>query len=226
MSQYKYILYSIVHTKIYTFYTNVAKKYRNTYDIHDLEHDINSVYNSIYKIENGLLRREPTIANWKERGYMANAKRWYFLYTINGDTINIIDVCHSQNMHERHEDIKQTIQLTESELKKAIKKRIQRLLNENCSVRRLAEYDVVNGDNQSHTVKGLEEYKDNLYDVRMYHSKDVTYCMFSIGKNTKKYICCRLEYDKEYGTWLGFTPIQKHKVPTIIKQDLKDMPTN
>jgi hypothetical protein len=107
-----------------------------------------------------------------------------------------------------------------------IKECLKETINESYSVRRLAEFDVVRGDNQPHTVKGLEQYKDKLYDVRMYHSKDVTYCLFSIGKNARKYICCRLEYDKEYGTWLGFTPIPKHKVPTIIKQDLKEHPTN
>jgi hypothetical protein len=31
---------------------------------------------------------------------MANTDKWYFAYTIDGDTITIVDACHAQNMHE------------------------------------------------------------------------------------------------------------------------------
>ena len=31
---------------------------------------------------------------------MANTKKWYFTYRIDGDTIYVEDACHAQNMHE------------------------------------------------------------------------------------------------------------------------------
>jgi len=41
----------------------------------------------------------PTIPRWI--GYhMANTDKWYFAYTIDDDTITIVDACHAQNMHE------------------------------------------------------------------------------------------------------------------------------
>ena len=55
----------------------------------------------------------------------------------------------------------------------------------------------------------------------MYYAKHETFCVFKIGKDKRRFICCRLEYDKEYGTWLGFTPIKNYLVPTLIKQDLQ-----
>lgn len=45
------------------------------------------------------MRLKPTLSKWK--GYhMANVGTWYFAYTINGNTITIIDACHSLNMVE------------------------------------------------------------------------------------------------------------------------------
>ena len=32
--------------------------------------------------------------------YMANTDKWYYAYTIEGDTITVVDACHAQNMHE------------------------------------------------------------------------------------------------------------------------------
>lgn len=31
---------------------------------------------------------------------MANTDKWYYAYTIDGDTITVVDACHAQNMHE------------------------------------------------------------------------------------------------------------------------------
>lgn len=44
-------------------------------------------------------RRRPTIRRW-EGYFMANTDKWYYAYTIEGDTITVVDVCHAQNMHE------------------------------------------------------------------------------------------------------------------------------
>jgi hypothetical protein len=54
----------------------------------------------MYQIERTLLRREPTLTRWNGC-HMANTDKWYFAYTIDGDTITIVDVCHAQNMHEK-----------------------------------------------------------------------------------------------------------------------------
>lgn len=125
MGGYNYLVNPIVHNKIYTFYTNVSKKYVNTYTFELMEKNINDAYNSIFQIENGLPRRNPTIHRWKGKGYMANTKKWYFLYHINGNTIYVDDACHAQNMHESidkmiasciREYISKNRQLTESKV--------------------------------------------------------------------------------------------------------------
>ena len=52
-------------------------------------------------IEQSLLRRKPTLERWQKAGWhMANAGKWYYAYTISGDTITIEDACHEQNMHQ------------------------------------------------------------------------------------------------------------------------------
>lgn len=124
---------------------------------------------------------------------------------------------------------KRTIRLNESDLRIMIQECAKSIIYESYSKRRIGKYDVVEGDNQPHSLKGLEQYGNNLYDVRLYsevNDKKETYAVFSIGKDTSKYICCHLETDDEYGVWLGFTPLEKQNVPALIKQDLKDNPTN
>lgn len=99
MANYKYVISQTVFNNIDSFYENVALKYVNTYSFEQMEKNILDAYRSMYKIENGLLRRSPTISRWNGY-YMANTKKWYYAYTINGDTITVVDVCHAQNMHE------------------------------------------------------------------------------------------------------------------------------
>ena len=87
--------------KIRQFYQNVAKKYLHTYDEADMTRNIFDALQRIYFIEKTLPRRQPTITRWKkENWYMANADKWYYAYTIDGETITIQDACHAQNMHE------------------------------------------------------------------------------------------------------------------------------
>lgn len=94
----KYIIKPRTNRKIFSFYKNVAKKYRHTYDKADLKRDVQNAVFSIYQIERSLLRRPPILKRWA--GYhMANTDKWYFAYTIEGDTITIVDACHAQNMH-------------------------------------------------------------------------------------------------------------------------------
>lgn len=99
MGQYKYIVKPLAQHKIRSFYNNVAKKYKHTYDINDLIRDIENAVLSINQIERTLLRREPRLKRWTCY-YMANTDKWYFAYTIDGDTITVRDACHAQNMHD------------------------------------------------------------------------------------------------------------------------------
>lgn len=102
MENYKYVISKLPHENIYSFYTNVSKKYVNTYSYGLMVRNINDAFNSIYKIENGLLRRKPIMSRWANY-YMANTKKWYFAYRIDGDTIYVEDACHAQNIHEQKE---------------------------------------------------------------------------------------------------------------------------
>ena len=99
MADYRYIIKPRASRKIFSFYQNVAKKYRHTYDKGDLKRDVQNAVFSIFQIERTLLRREPTISQWA--GYhMANTDRWYFAYTIECDTITVVDARHAQNMRD------------------------------------------------------------------------------------------------------------------------------
>ena len=101
MSPYKYIVKSRAQQKIRSFYQNVGRKYKHTYDAADFKRNVFDALKDIYRIENGLLRRDPTLARWKDKGYnMANTDKWYYAYTFDGETVTVVDACHSQNMHE------------------------------------------------------------------------------------------------------------------------------
>ena len=98
MADIHYIIKPRAAQKIYSFYRNVAKKYRHTYDKDDLKRNVHDAVFSIYGIESTLLRSEPTLSRWK--GYhMANTDKWYFAYTFDGETVTVVDACHAQNMH-------------------------------------------------------------------------------------------------------------------------------
>lgn len=88
------------YRKIYSFYRNVARKYKHTYSKELMHKNIDDAIDSMYQIEQSLLRRQPNIPQWLGL-YMANTDKWYFAYTIeNDDTIIIVDACHAQNMHD------------------------------------------------------------------------------------------------------------------------------
>ena len=99
MRQYKYIVKPLAQRKIRSFYKNVGKKYKHTYDINDLIRDIENAVLSINQIEKTILRRKPKLKRWAGY-YMANTDKWYYAYTIEGDTITVKDACHAQNMHD------------------------------------------------------------------------------------------------------------------------------
>ena len=95
----KYIVKKRSVRKINSFYHNVAKKYKHSYSEEMMHKNIDDAVDSIYQIERDLPRREPTISRWA--GYhMANTDKWYFAYTMDGDTITIVDACHAQNMYD------------------------------------------------------------------------------------------------------------------------------
>lgn len=96
----RYLIRKRCARKINSFYKNVSRKYRHTYSQELMERNVHDAFDSIYQIERSLLRREPTLSRWN--GYfMANTDKWYFAYTIENDTITIVDACHAQNMHEK-----------------------------------------------------------------------------------------------------------------------------
>ena len=95
----KYVIRKRCAQKITTFYRNVSKKYKHTYSLELMEKNVHDAYDAIYRIENGLLRRQPTISRWADY-YMANTDKWYFAYVLDGDTVTVVDACHAQNMHE------------------------------------------------------------------------------------------------------------------------------
>ncbi|MBQ9190347.1 MAG: hypothetical protein IJ142_01940 [Bacteroidaceae bacterium] len=62
---------------------------------------ISEYVDSMYLIEQSLLRRRPTLQRWQDQGWhMAHAGHWYYAYTINDDIVTIEDARHEQNMHE------------------------------------------------------------------------------------------------------------------------------
>ena len=94
-----YLIHNKAKNAIVSFYHNVAKKYKHTYSKELMQKNIIDAYNSIYKIENGLMRRQPTMPRWQGM-FMATAGKWYFAYKVQGDTVYVYDACHAQNIHE------------------------------------------------------------------------------------------------------------------------------
>ncbi len=97
MMSYRFKIKPLAQRKIHSFYYNVAKKYRHTYSKWLMHKNIDNTIDSIFQIEKTLLRRQPTRKQWSGY-YMAHTDKWYFAYTIEGDTIFIQDACHAQNM--------------------------------------------------------------------------------------------------------------------------------
>lgn len=85
--------------KINSFYENVSRKYKHSYSQELMEKNVHDAFDSIYQIERTLQRRKPILKRW-EGYHMANTDKWYFAYTIDSDTITVVDACHAQNMHE------------------------------------------------------------------------------------------------------------------------------
>lgn len=57
------------------------------------------------------------------------SKKWYYLYKISGETITVVDACHSQNMKESIKQKSNTVILKESQLKRIIRESIKKILN-------------------------------------------------------------------------------------------------
>ena len=97
----KYKVKKRCSTNIVKFYLNVSRKYKHTYSNSLMHKNINDAIDAMFQIEETLHRRIPTITRWQKQGWhMANTEKWYYAYTIDGDTIIIQDACHAQNMHE------------------------------------------------------------------------------------------------------------------------------
>ena len=95
--EYQYLVDPQCYDNIYSFYHNVALKYRHTYSEKLMNQNIDDAIDSIYQIEKTLLRRKPILKRWAGF-HMANTKKWYYAYLIVGNTIVVEDACHAQNM--------------------------------------------------------------------------------------------------------------------------------
>ena len=85
--------------EVVRFYQHVIRKYRHTYSVDLMHKNIDDAIDAMFQIEQSLLRRKPTLSRWQNEGWhMTNAGKWYYAYTIKGDTIIIEDACHAQNM--------------------------------------------------------------------------------------------------------------------------------
>ena len=72
----KYVIKPRAARKIYTFYGNVAKKYRHTYDKADYKRNVHDALMSIYNIEGTLLRREPKLKRWAKYHMAKPSMSW------------------------------------------------------------------------------------------------------------------------------------------------------
>ena len=111
-----------------------------------------------------------------------------------------------------------TIKLKESDLRIMVKECVRRFLLESYTKRKVGGFDAVDGDKEPHNIGKIS---DTVYDVVMYSKPSKTYCVFSIGEKTNRFVCCNLDYDKQTNEWLGFTPISANDVPKEIISDLK-----
>ena len=56
MQQYKYLYTKRTAAKIRSFYKNVAKKYRHTYSLEDMERNVRDAFFAIYAIEGDTIK--------------------------------------------------------------------------------------------------------------------------------------------------------------------------
>ena len=68
----KYVIRKRCAYKITAFYRNVSKKYKHTYSLELMEKNV-----------------------------IDDTDKWYYAYTIDGDTVTVVDACHAQNMHDK-----------------------------------------------------------------------------------------------------------------------------
>ena len=99
MNEYKYWIDPKCYEKIFSFYHNVALKYKNTYSEELMHQNIDEAIDSIFQIEKTLQRRKPTLLKWASY-HMANTDKWYYAYIVMDDIIAVVDACHAQNMHD------------------------------------------------------------------------------------------------------------------------------
>jgi len=97
MREYQYLIEPLCYENIYSFYHNVALKYRHTYSEELMQQNIDDAVDAFFQIEKTLLRRKPTLSRWNGF-HMANTDKWYYAYIILGDVIIVVDACHAQNM--------------------------------------------------------------------------------------------------------------------------------
>jgi hypothetical protein len=74
-NSYNYVISDMVRHRIDSFYDNVLKKYPNTYSKENERKNFQNAYNSIFRIENGLLRQKARFfPEWIKKGYFMYGK--------------------------------------------------------------------------------------------------------------------------------------------------------
>ena len=97
--QYQYDITPKAVERIIEFYAHVVLKYQHTFSLDDMERNVHQAIFNGYRIERAVPRRRPTISRWHGL-HMAKIGKWYYAYSINGNTITIEDACHQLNMHD------------------------------------------------------------------------------------------------------------------------------
>lgn len=208
--------------EINKFYHNVAKKYKNSYSEELMHKNIDETFNAIYGIENGLVRRNPTMSRWNGM-FMAtysvnNQARWNFAYRIDGETIYVEDACHAQNMHEN----KQVVKLTESQLRGMIEKHLKKVLNEMREpVGKIGEFEIIDGSWGTYRCESLKDFEP-FNDVRMYYSDEHTYCLMRREDNGTFFFAEIVPAPELGKNETKFEPKRPSEVPNKILRDAKN----
>lgn len=143
------VINSVVWNRIFEFYDNVTKKHPNTWNINDTIAqitEIKSILKNFDKISQW--SRLPIIPYWKENNWREtwyDKNPWHFAFnrisSNNTEIIYINDAEHQENIHESlfiednyqnktYKTMKQRIRLTESKLKRIIKRCVNEALEE------------------------------------------------------------------------------------------------
>lgn len=130
----KYIIKQQAINSICSFYDNtVNKAHKHVYSLSDYNNFVDKTYNDAMLIGtktdkvksniNTKMLNTKLFQEWAKSGYLvAASKKWYYAYTINGDTIIVHDACHKQNNES------QTINTSKKSLYESIMRDVSKIV--------------------------------------------------------------------------------------------------